>query len=312
MEYDFSNRYLNNKRYHTWDNHLKNKFSEKIFKVPLDAGFTCPNIDGTKGYGGCTYCSSKGSGDFTLNNEENLLVQFEYIKSKLHQKWENAKYIAYFQSFTNTYGNIEVIRSKFDLFLNVKDVVGISVATRADCLSDEVVDYLEELSKKTYLIVEIGLQTIYDETAKRINRCHNYLEFLEGYSKLNDRGINVCIHVINGLPGETKEMMIETVKEVSKLGIHSIKIHLLHILKKTVLEYEYSKGEFRALELFEYVNIVCDQLEFLHADVIIQRLTGDGLKEDLIAPLWSLKKFVVLNEIDKELKRRNSYQGIKV
>ncbi len=311
MVYNFSEKFLNNKRYYTWDNHLKNKFNKKVFKVPLNAGFTCPNIDGTKGYGGCTYCSPKGSGDFTLYNEKNLLSQFYNLKEYLHKKWPDAKYIAYFQSFTNTYGNINDLKEKYELFLDVENVVGISIATRADCITDEISDYLYELSKKTYLIVELGLQTIHNDTAKIINRCHDYNEFLIGYQKLIIRGINVCIHIINGLPGENKEMMINTVKEISKLDIHSIKIHLLHVLKRTVLEYQYNKGMFRTLDLDEYVDIVCDQIEILPPNVIIQRLTGDGLKDDLIAPLWSLKKFVVINEIDKELRRRNSYQGIK-
>lgn len=311
MIYNFSEKFLNNKRYYTWDNHLKNKFNKKVFKVPLNAGFTCPNIDGTKGYGGCTYCSPKGSGDFTLYNEKNLLSQFYNLKEDLHKKWPDAKYIAYFQSFTNTYGNIDDLKKKYELFLDVENVVGISIATRADCITDEISDYLYELSKKTYLVVELGLQTIHDDTAKIINRCHGYNEFLIGYEKLIIKGINVCIHIINGLPGENKEMMIDTVKEISKLEIHSIKIHLLHVLKRTVLEYQYNKGMFRTLDLDEYVDIVCDQIEILPPNVIIQRLTGDGLKDDLIAPLWSLKKFVVINEIDKELRRRNSYQGIK-
>ncbi|WP_373889718.1 TIGR01212 family radical SAM protein [Paludicola sp. MB14-C6] len=301
----------NNKRYHTLDYHLKHKFGCKVFKVSLNGGFTCPNIDGTKGFGGCTYCSSQGSGDFAGNPELPIAFQFEQVKEKMHHKWNEAKYIAYFQAHTNTYAPLSTLKKMFEEVLTYENVVGISIATRADCLSNDIVDYLAELNQRTYLIVELGLQTIHDETAKKINRCHDYNTFLEGYQKLNDRNIPICVHIINGLPGETKEMMLETVKEISKLNIHSIKLHLLHVLKETVIAQQLSNHEFKLLELTEYVNIICDQIELLPPQVVIQRITGDGDKEQLIGPLWSLKKFVVMNEIDKELKRRNSYQGIK-
>lgn len=301
----------NNKRYHTFDYHLKHQFGCKVFKVSLNGGFTCPNIDGIKGFGGCTYCSDQGSGDFAGNPQIPIAQQFEEIKQKMHTKWENAKYIAYFQAHTNTYAPLSVLKKMFEEVLTYENVVGISIATRADCLSDEIVDYLADLSKRTYLIVELGLQTIHDETAKKINRCHDYQTFLEGYKKLNDRNIQICVHIINGLPGETKEMMLETVREIAKLNLHSVKIHLLHILKNTVIAQQFENHEFSVLSLKEYVDIVCDQIELLPPHVVLQRVTGDGDKDKLIAPLWSLKKFVVMNEIDKELERRNSYQGIK-
>lgn len=297
------------KRYYTLDYYYKNKFGGKVFKVPINAGFTCPNIDGTKGYGGCTFCSSKGSGDFISNNND-LVNQFEDMKNILSNKWKNAKYVAYFQSFTNTYAEIKELKEKYELFLNYKDIVGINIATRPDCLSNDIVDYLEYLSKKIYLVVELGLQTIHDKTGNYINRCHSYNDFLVGYNKLKSRNINICVHIINGLPFETHNMMLKTVSELSKLDLFSIKIHLLYILKNTIIAYQYSKGIFKCLNLDQYVNIVCDQLELLSSDTIIERVTGDGLSSNLIAPLWSLKKFVVINEIDKELKRRNSYQGI--
>lgn len=301
--------YLNNKRYYNLDSYFKNTFSQKIFKISLNANLTCPNIDGTKGIGGCIYCSKLGSGEFAGNPQESLKTQFEKIKNNMHVKWKDAKYIAYFQAFTNTYSNVEHLRQMYEEVLTYENVVGISISTRPDCLPDDIVDLLIEISKKTFLIIELGLQTIHEKTSILINRCHNYDEFLEGYNKLKKNNLNICIHIINGLPYETKQMMIDTVKKISTLGIHSIKIHMLHILKNTKLAHMYKKEPFHILTLKEYVDIVCDQLELIDENVVVQRITGDGKKEELIEPLWSLKKFVVINEIDKELKRRQSFQG---
>ena len=301
---------LDNKRYHTWNYFLNQKFGEKVFKVALNGGFTCPNIDGTKGFGGCTYCLS-GSGDFAGNPEHDVVTQFNEVKEKMHKKWPKAKYIPYFQANTNTYAPLSVLKEKFEPVLSQDGVVGISIATRADCLSEDVLSYLEELSKRTYLMVELGLQTVFDETGERINRCHSYDEFLKGYSELKKRGINICVHLILGLPGETRDMMIESAKVVAELEPACVKLHLLHILKGTKIAKEYENGEFETLSLTEYVNTVVDCLEHFSEETVIQRLTGDGGKDDLIAPLWSLKKFVVLNEIDKEMVRRDTYQGIK-
>lgn len=301
-----------NKRYHTWNYHLQQKFGGKVFKVSLNAGFTCPNIDGTKGRGGCIYCSDSGSGDFAGNPCEDILTQFENVKNRMLKKWTKAKYIPYFQAHTNTYAPVEVLRSKFEPVLALDDVVGLSIATRADALDDAVVDYLGELSKRTYLVVELGLQSIFDETGKKINRCHTYGEFLDGYNRLYKRGINICPHLIMGLPGETHEMMLESVRATAALKPHAIKLHLLHILKDTLIAKMYERGEFKTLTRDEYVDIIVDALEIIPKEIIIQRLTGDGAKDSLIAPLWSLKKFCVLNEIDKEMVRRNCYQGCKV
>lgn len=298
-----------NKRYHTWNYHLRHKFSQKVFKVSLNAGFTCPNIDGTKGFGGCIYCSSSGSGDFAGNPKENLHTQFESVKTAMHKKWQDAAYIAYFQAHTNTYAPLPVLKKCYESVLSEEHVVGLSIATRADALPDDVVDYLAELNQRTYLIVELGLQSVFDETGERINRCHTYREFLEGYQKLSDRGIPVCVHLIDGLPGEDKDMMIESARQVAALSPHCVKLHLLHVLKGTRLYEEYQKHPFPLLTLPEYVDIIIRQLELFPPETVIQRLTGDGAKEDLIGPLWSLKKFVVLNEIDKEMVRRNTMQG---
>ncbi len=302
---------LDNKRYHTWNYHLQQKFGEKVFKVSLNAGFTCPNIDGTKGVGGCIYCSDAGSGDFAGNPCEDIVTQFENVKKQMLKKWPKAKYIPYFQAHTNTYAPVEVLKSKFEPVLSIDDVVGLSIATRADALEDDVADYLEELSKRTYLVVELGLQSIFDETGKKINRCHTYKEFLEGYNKLYERGINICPHLIIGLPGETHEMMLESVRQTAALKPHAIKLHLLHVLKGTPLAKMYEQGGIKTLTRDEYVDIIVDALEIIPENIIIQRLTGDGARDSLIAPLWSLKKFCVLNEIDKEMVRRNCYQGCK-
>lgn len=302
---------LDNKRYHTWNYHLQQKFGGKVFKVSLNAGFTCPNIDGSKGVGGCIYCSESGSGDFAGNPEEDILRQFEEVRKRMHEKWPRAKYIPYFQAHTNTYAPVEVLKEKFEPVLKLPDVVGLSIATRADALKDDVVEYLLELSKRTYLVVELGLQTVFDKTGELINRCHTYAEFLEGYNKLKERGINICVHLIMGLPGETREMMAESVRKTAELKPHAIKLHLLHVLKNTRLADMYARGEFKALTREEYVDIIVDALELIPEDIIIQRLTGDGAKDSLIAPLWSLKKFCVLNEIDKEMVRRNCYQGCR-
>lgn len=301
---------LDNKRYHTWNYHLHEKFGCKVFKVALNGGFTCPNLDGTKGRGGCIYCLS-GSGDFAGDPAHDILTQFEEIKAKMHLKWSEAKYIPYFQANTNTYAPAAVLRKRFEPVLSQPNVVGISIATRADCLAEDVLEYLSELNERTYLIVELGLQTIHDKTGELINRCHTYADFLEGYNKLKERNINVCVHLIDGLPFETREMMLESAKAVAALKPHCVKLHLLHVLKGTRLAEMYERGEFRTLTMGEYVETVVDQLELFSEETVIQRVTGDGGWSTLIAPKWSLKKFVVMNEIDKLMVRRDTYQGCR-
>lgn len=298
-----------NKRYHTWNYHLKHQFGRKVCKIPLNAGFTCPNLDGRKGVGGCTYCSSAGSGDFAGNPEKPLKVQFDEVRAAMAQKWPGALTIPYFQAHTNTYAPLPVLRRCFEEALTFDGVVGLSIATRADCISVQTADYLAELAKRTYLIVELGLQSTFDQTGKRINRCHSYADFLRGYERLQSRGILTCIHLINGLPGETPAMMVENARRVGALHPHAVKLHLLHVLKGTQMADELARGEFALMTLPGYISVVCDQLEVLPPEVILERVTGDGKAEDLIGPLWSLKKFVVMNEIDKELVRRGTMQG---
>lgn len=298
-----------NKRYHTYDYAMRRRFSGKAARVCLDAGMTCPNIDGTRGRGGCVYCSPAGSGDFA--GEAGLPIREQLLRgmARMAEKWPAAGYVAYFQSHTNTYAPEKRLRALYEEALAVPGVVGLAVATRPDCLPDSVCDLLEELSGRTYLTVELGLQTIHDETGALINRGHTRDEFLRGYEKLAARGIFTGVHLINGLPGETPEMMLESAKWVGALRPHLVKLHLLYVVRDTLLARWYQEGKAAVMEREEYVEIVCGQLEWLPPETIIGRLTGDGAPETLIAPEWSRKKLCVLNEIDKELARRGSWQG---
>jgi len=302
---------MDNKRYHTLNYYYHNMFNSKVFKVSLNAGFSCPNIDGTVGKGGCIYCSNTGSGEFAGNINDDLIKQFNEVKNILHKKWPNGKYIGYFQAHTNTYAPISVLKEKYESILKLDNVIGLSIATRPDSISKECFEYLNELNKKTFLTVELGLQTIHEETSKFINRCHSLECFNETVRKLRNYNINVVVHIINGLPYETKEMMIETVKYLNNLDIQGVKIHMLSILKNTKLEKIYKEKPFKVLSKEEYINIVCDELEYLNPEIVINRITGDPKIDDLIEPDWLIKKFCVLNDIDKELVRRDTYQGIK-
>lgn len=307
MKFKYSN---SNKRYYTLDYFYKEKFKSKVFKISLNAGFSCPNKDGTRGYGGCIYCSKLGSGDYAGEKDKSLVEQFNDVKNIMLHKWPDSKYIVYFQANTNTYAPVNVLKEKYESVLFLDNVIGINIATRPDSISDECLEYLEELNKKTYLTVELGLQTIHDETSKLINRGHDLKCFEEMVKKLRERNINVVVHIINGLPYETKEMMMSTAKYLSNLDIQGIKIHMLHILKDTALANLYEKEKFHVLTREEYVDIVCSQLEILREDIVIHRITGDPNPDDLIEPKWLIKKFGVLNEIDKEMARKDTYQGI--
>ena len=300
-----------NKRYHTLDYYYKNKFHSKVFKVSLNAGFTCPNIDGTVGYGGCIYCSKSGSGEFAGKKEDSLKKQFDEIKNMMLNKWPNAKYIGYFQARTNTYADVNILKSLYETVLSFDNVIGLNIATRPDAISEECLDYLEELNKKTYLTIELGLQTTNEKTAKLINRCHSLSCFEDMVKKLRKRNIDVVVHIINGLPYETKEDMLNTIKYLNKLDIQGIKIHMLSILKDTPLEKLYKEKHFKVLSKEEYIDIVVSQLEYLRPEIVIHRITGDPKLDDLVEPNWLVKKFCVLNDIDKEMVKRYTYQGIK-
>ncbi|EGP8361015.1 TPA: TIGR01212 family radical SAM protein, partial [Listeria monocytogenes] len=292
-----------------WNYCLREEFGQKTYKVALDGGFDCPNRDGTVAHGGCTFCSAAGSGDFAGNRALDLKVQFQQVRDKMQTKWKDGKCIAYFQAFTNTHAPVAELREKFETVLNEPGVVGLSIATRPDCLPDDVVEYLAELNERTYLWLELGLQSAHDETGRLINRAHDYDCYVEGVRKLQKHNIRICTHIINGLPKETPEMMMETTRKVVESGVDGIKIHLLHLLKGTPMVEDYKKGDLEFLTRDGYVNLVADQLEILPPEMVIHRITGDGGVDDLIGPVWSLNKFEVLNAIDAELVRRDSWQG---
>ena len=295
---------LDNKRYHTLNYFFKKKFGQKVFKVPLDINSTCPN----QYNGGCIYCSNKsvaGISDNTLD----ILEQFEKGRKIMEQKWPDSLYIPYFQSGTNTYNDKNLVKGYIDKLLLLPKVIGIDIATRPDCLSDEWLDYLEELNKKTFLIVELGLQSSNNNTLKFINRGHDKEIFKKAVEKLRERNIFVVAHIINGLPCEEKEDMINTIKFVNDLKIDGIKIHMLYIAKNTPLASYYENNKFHILTREEYIDIVCDQLRLLNPDVVVMRITGDPELNELVAPEWLIKKFMVLNGIDQEMAKRNIYQG---
>jgi len=299
------------KRFHSWNYEMRRQFSTKVFKVMLDAGFTCPNRDGTLAKGGCTFCSARGSGDFAGNRRDDLVTQFNQVRDRQHRKWPEAKYIGYFQAFSNTYAPVHVLKEYYEVILQQPGVVGLSIATRPDCLPDDVVEYLAELNERTYLWLELGLQTVHDTTSALINRAHDTQCFLDAVSKLRKHGIRTCAHIIYGLPGETHEMMMETGRAVAQMDVQGIKIHLLHLMRKTPMVKQYEAGLLKFLEMDEYIKLVVDTLELLPPEMIVHRLTGDAPRELLIGPMWSLKKWEVLNAIDAELAARNSWQGKK-
>lgn len=305
--------YINEQhRYYTLNYYLNKRFNSKVFKVALNGGFTCPNRDGKVSTRGCIFCSPSGSGDFAGNRNDPLNIQFNSVKDIIHLKWPNAKYIAYFQANTNTYGPIEKLRKIFYEAINLNpDIVALSIATRPDCLDEEVLELLNEINKSIPVWVELGLQTIHEETATFINRGYKLNVFEEAVKNLRKINIEVIVHIINGLPNETKEMMLDTVKYLNNFDIQGIKIHSLFILNNTPLGELYTKEKFKILSLEEYVDITTEQLALLDKNIVIHRINGDAPKDDLIEPIWSLKKLVVMNEIDKMMKQKNYYQGIK-
>ena len=299
-----------NKRYYTYDYFLRQKFGAKCAKLPVDAGFTCPNRDGSRGVGGCIYCSARGSGDF-CNINQTITEQLESSFTLMRQKLAGALGIAYFQAFTNTYAPCDVLCSKYEEALRVPGIVGLDIATRADCLEQSTVEYLAELAERTYLTVELGLQTVHDRTAKIINRGHTFAEFLDGYTRLRKASpkINIAVHLINGLPNEDAGMMLESARKVASLRPDMVKLHLLYIVEGTRLCELYHAGEVDCLTLDEYTDILVGQLELLPPETVIGRVTGDAPGDSLSAPLWSKKKLVVMNTLDQKLYERNTWQG---
>lgn len=300
-----------NKRYYTYDYYLRHTFGGKCAKLPLDAGFTCPNIDGKCGHGGCIYCSGRGSGDFAPHAILSIAEQINLQKALYSRKWDVSRCIAYFQAHTNTYAPLSILQSKYEEALSQEGIVGLNIATRADCLEQDVVRYLARLANKTVLTVELGLQTSNDQTARLINRGHTFADFLSGYYALRktEEKIGICVHIIFGLPGEDRQTMLNTVRDVAKLCPDQVKIHLLHVLRGTKLADMYQKGEYSPLEREEYISLVAEALALLPPKTVIGRLTGDGAPDALLAPLWSRKKTTVINDIDKLLFANQSYQG---
>lgn len=296
-----------NKRYYTYDYYLRTRFGGKVCKVPLDGGFTCPNLDGTKGRGGCTYCTCAIPPMRGLP----LAEQYEAGLRPLLRKWrgrmETVRTIPYFQSFSNTYAPVQTLRKLCEEALALPGAVGLSIATRADCIDEENAAFLHELAEKTDLTVELGLQTVHEKTAQAINRCHTFGEFLRGYERLE--GIKRCVHMIDGLPGEGEEEMLASARVLADLHPHQIKFHFLYIAKGTKMAEDYLRGKVEELTLPRFCSILVSQLELLPPDIVIGRVTGDAERDELIAPKWSLKKLVVLNEIDKEFVKRETYQG---
>ncbi len=279
---------------------LKEKFGEKVKKIPLDAGFTCPNRDGTKGYGGCIYCDNKGSGTGFFS-KFSLKEQIEFFLTHFKSKGYK-KFIAYFQAFSNTYGESELLRKKYALILSYPEIVGLAIGTRPDCIDREKIKVLKEFQELSYeLWVELGLQSKHDRTLELINRGHSFEEFLKAYFLLKEAGIPVVVHIIFGLPQETKEMMSETVKTLAELKVDGIKFHCLYVLEGTPLGEIYKRGEYKPLTLEEYVDLVVESLNWLPENTVIHRLTSDPPKEKLLAPTWLLNKNQVLKEIQKRL-----------
>lgn len=300
-----------NKRYQTYDYWLKSTFGGKCMKMPLDAGFTCPNIDGKCSTGGCIYCSDRGSGDFAESATLPIREQLDAVKEKLSSKWKTDMCIPYFQAHTNTYAPLAVLKEKYEEALAYDGVVGMNIATRADCLPDDIVEYLANVAERTTLTVELGLQSVHDSTAFLINRGHTFEAFCEGYNKLRAASdkINICVHLIFGLPFEDKKMMLESARVVGKMRPHQIKIHLLHVIDGTAMADMYNRGEYTPLTKDEYVEITAEALTYFHPDTVIGRLTGDGIQSSLLAPDWSRKKTVVINDIDKYMFEKNLWQG---
>ncbi len=288
--------------YLSFNKYLKDKFGQKVYKISLDGGFTCPNRDGKTGTRGCIFCSKGGSGDFAESRKMSITEQIESGKKKVEKKIKSGKYIAYFQAFTNTYAPVEMLRQKYEEAINHPDIVALSIATRPDCLGDDVLRLLDEMNKIKPVFVELGLQTIHQKSAKYIRRGYDLSVYDKAVRDLKKIGVNVVVHVILGLPNESENDMLETVKYVCESGANGIKLQLLHVIDGTDLAKDYEKGLFKTLEFDEYVNLIVKCVKIIPKDIVIHRLTGDGAKKDLIAPLWSADKKRVLNAINKALR----------
>ena len=298
------------KRYRSFSYEMKNIFGSKIIKLSLDGGFTCPNRDGTLATKGCIFCGEEGSGEFAASRELDIKDQIESQKEMMSKKWNSGKYIAFFQNFTNTYSTYEDLKQKYNAAISEEGVVGLAIATRPDCLSEEVLDLLEEMNKKTFLWIELGLQTIHDKTAKFIRRGYSLDCYDKAIEQLKKRNIKVVTHLIFGLPGESREDSLESVRYVAKTNTWGVKFHLLYIQRETDIYEYYKNNPFKILSRDEYIELVVDSIELLPPEMVIHRLTGDGKRSLLVEPMWSTDKLRVLSGIDQELKKRDSYQSI--
>jgi radical SAM protein (TIGR01212 family) len=299
------------KRYNAFSEELKKVFGFRVQRISVDAGFNCPNRDGSLDADGCIYCGGSGSGSYGIRRDLTVAGQVEDGKEVMRRKYKAERFIAYFQAYSNTYAPVDQLRNLFTEALSVPDVDGLIIATRPDCLSDEALDYLQELSRQTYLWLELGVQSIHDRTLALINRRHDHACSVDAIQRTTSRCLRVCAHVILGLPGESREEMLAMAGELNRLGVDGVKLHLLHVMKGTRLAEMYGRGEVQVLERDEYAGLICDFLERLDPRILIHRLTGDGGRDNLVAPLWSLKKFEILNLIDAELERRGTRQGSK-
>ena len=300
------------KRYNTFSEELKREFGCKVQRISVDAGFTCPNRDGTLASDGCIFCGGHGSGSFGIRRDLTVSAQLEDGKEVMRRKYRAEKFIAYFQAYSNTYAEIGNLRELYSEAVGVSDVVGLIIATRPDCLPDDVLNYLQEISEQTYLWLELGIQSIHDGSLVIINRRHDHACSVDAVKRAKLRNLRVCAHIILGLPGETREDMLAMAAELNRLGVDGVKLHLLHVMKGTELAGMYLRGEVKVMDRDDYAGLVCDFLELLDQRILIHRLTGDGGRDNLVAPLWSLKKFEVLNQIDEEMERRGTRQGFRL
>lgn len=302
----------NSKRYYPFSQFLKKKFGCKVYKLPIDAGFTCPNRDGKIGYGGCTYCQNASFSPSPLKEKSSIPLQVEYRKTLVKRRSKVNKFLVYFQSYTNTYAKVKVLKRLYDEAIQDEDVVGLCIGTRPDCVADEVLDLIESYAQDYHIWIEYGLQSIHNETLLRIKRGHDFAQFEDAVKRTQGRNILICVHIILGLPGETREDILKTARALARMGIDGIKLHHLQVVKNTELATDFQRGEFKVLSLEEYIKLVCDVLELLPARIAIQRLVGEVIQDGmLIAPRWNLNKHKILSVIDRELIDRGSFQGFK-
>lgn len=303
---------LKTKRYYPFSEYLKERFGCKVYKVTIDAGFTCPNRDGTLGWEGCTYCNNRGFSANTRRTPAPIPEQVEHGMAFMRTRYKAEKFIAYFQAYTNTYAPVDTLRAYYDAAVAFEDIVALSVGTRPDCVPEPVLDLIESYKGTHEVWVEYGLQSIHDSTLNLVNRGHDYAVFLDALERTRRRGLKICVHVILGLPGESHGDMMATARAMGQIDIDSLKIHLMHVLRDTPLEKELTEGRFKPLEFDEYIQLVCDFLEFLPPHISIQRLTADGPRSILLAPKWATQKRKTLVAIEAELQRRGTCQGSRL